>query len=240
MELCQPTILAANDIVSVIITIVVFVVWGIGQLMGAKGQAAKEPKLKGVRRVPKGPQPGAQPPNQADALRRQVEQFLHRVQGEPSDEAEAEPPARSGRVGRPLSQRTESDTDSRSGEGQRGQFSSSQPLSKPLSQSSEKTLRSEGVAEHVARHLGGSQELAEHAEHLGEVVGQTDERLAARLHQKFDHQIGSLQRAEPTAADAQPEEPSVTDDIMQLLSTPDGMRQAILANEILRRPIDRW
>lgn len=89
------------------------------------------------------------------------------------------------------------------------------------------------------RHLPESQ-LAEQAAHLGGQVALSDDRLEARLHEKFDHRLGKLdQRSE-----AQPEptagEESLTGAarIKALLVRPGGVREAVVLSEILRRPTD--
>lgn len=81
--------------------------------------------------------------------------------------------------------------------------------------------------------------MTEQVSHLGEEVGLADDRLEEHLRAKFDHQLGSLrqQEAEPRA----PEEVSaLAAEIHQMLSTPAGLRQLIIANEILNRPESRW
>ena len=98
-------------------------------------------------------------------------------------------------------------------------------------------LRAEPVAEH---RLPESQ-LAEKASHLGERIAKADDRVEARLHEKFDHNLGRLEER-PTKEDA-PMEPAPVGSagrIKQALSTPAGMRDAILLQEILNRPTNRW
>jgi len=95
-------------------------------------------------------------------------------------------------------------------------------------------LRQEGVAEHVASHLS-SKQMIEHAQRLGDEVGLADEKLELRLHQKFDHQLGNLKREENPAA-SQQQKLSVSEEVIKLLHKPGGMRQLVVAQEILRRP----
>lgn len=99
------------------------------------------------------------------------------------------------------------------------------------------------VGRHVAQHLRGPQEIAEHARHLGEEVDQADDKLESHLHQTFDHQLGRLRK---TASDTAAVEhvkpaPDVTiGDIRTMLASPASIRDAIVMAEILRRPEDRW
>ena len=102
------------------------------------------------------------------------------------------------------------------------------------------------VDEHVRQHMGHLKEstLAEQAAHLGEQVAQADDRVAARLHEKFDHKLGKLQarntQRRSEAAAAAVLEPTSAESIAALLANPDSIRNAIVLNEILQRPTDRW
>ena len=77
-----------------------------------------------------------------------------------------------------------------------------------------------------------------HAEMLGSGLKQTDERIQSHIHDKFDHQLGNLGKAtkttEKTAGKSSKKDPAA--EIADMLRKPDGMRQLILAQEILRRP----
>lgn len=100
-------------------------------------------------------------------------------------------------------------------------------------------LRDEDVTEHVRRHLDVS-DITEHASHLAENLEQADERLEDRLHEKFDHDLGSLKDRQPLEQIA----PVVTrqrishlaNDLIQMLKSPKSVRQAIIIAEVLRRP----
>lgn len=80
--------------------------------------------------------------------------------------------------------------------------------------------------------------IGEHADRLGEEVGLADEKLAARLHERFDHQLGSLQRSdeetpgsgESTAGDSEETRAAA---LRKALHTSAGIRQAVLLAEIL-------
>ena len=103
----------------------------------------------------------------------------------------------------------------------------------------------ETVAEHVSSHLKRGK-LAEHSSRLGEQVAQADERVEARLHQKFDHTLGDLpaRRAQREAADKKRREKnettSLAEELAAMLATPQGVRQAVILHEVLSRPADRW
>jgi FtsZ-interacting cell division protein ZipA len=92
------------------------------------------------------------------------------------------------------------------------------------------------------RHLPESQ-LAENAAHLGESIATADDRVEARLHDKFDHRLGSY-AARPVTSTSSPSAPvaepaSAAARIRGMLSKPGGARDAMILSEILRFPSDR-
>jgi hypothetical protein len=100
-----------------------------------------------------------------------------------------------------------------------------------------------GVSQHVSQHLDMSS-IRQHTAQLGSEVALADDKLDARLHDKFDHAVGRIKGGQPTAAAAPPtatvsSSPAPTarpSEIAQLLRNPKSIRQAIILNEILRRP----
>jgi hypothetical protein len=88
--------------------------------------------------------------------------------------------------------------------------------------------------------MRGTQQLVQHAQNLGSDVAQADERLQQRLQQKFVHSIGTLTPLTATTVEQRPAGSSAAQDLRALLSRPGGVRQVIIASEILRRPEERW
>jgi hypothetical protein len=94
----------------------------------------------------------------------------------------------------------------------------------------------------VAQHMRGTQEIAEHTRHLGEEVDHADDKLAAHLHQVFDHKLGDLKKSTLEAAAVSPSQASRDGalpgaaSIAHLLVDPQNVRNAIILAEILRRP----
>ena len=85
-------------------------------------------------------------------------------------------------------------------------------------------------------------DVTEHAAHLGEGISRQHDRVEQRLHDKFDHDVGKLNV---------PDDQTVSDDaygyreqtqsrfmseLVGMLSNPRSIGQAIILNEILKRP----
>jgi hypothetical protein len=98
----------------------------------------------------------------------------------------------------------------------------------------------DGVADHVARHLDtSSYEVRE--SRLGKEVGLADENLESRLHNKFDHRLGALDTDDKMASDELDSQvPATPNDIARLLGSAENIRNAIILNEILQPPEHRW
>lgn len=104
----------------------------------------------------------------------------------------------------------------------------------------EKDMRDESVAAHVQRHINTS-EIADHVTHLSDRIEQTDERLEARLHKKFDHRVGTLDSKPSVQDDVVPvvkgeDISGLAKDLVEMLNSPKSVRQAILIAEVLKRP----
>jgi hypothetical protein len=90
----------------------------------------------------------------------------------------------------------------------------------------------------------GSAEMGRHASSLGAEVDQADDRLEARLHKTFDHQIGQLK--DTTTAAPVKEVMQSSDALLasmnlpKLLSNAQTIRNAIVLSEVLNRPEHRW
>ncbi len=170
-------------------------------------KGGNKPPQRGPK--PRGPvAPPQQPRTLEEKLRNEVEQFLRKVQGEEPEQ-----------IKRPT-------------------VVTQRPLVVKMESSPQSVLEleppRESVQEHVSKHMSTA-DVTQHVGTLGAEVGQADEKLEAHLQQKFQHQIGALehrqQRAEP-----QRRQNKAAAEIAALLRTPTGMRQAIIASEILRRP----
>ncbi len=103
------------------------------------------------------------------------------------------------------------------------------------------------VAEHVQEHIRGGV-FDERLSRLGEDVDASDDRMEEHLHEYFEHDLGQLGAKTARASDSildddspgQQRKPEKPVDYLALLQNPQSIRQAIILNEILARPTDRW
>jgi hypothetical protein len=104
-----------------------------------------------------------------------------------------------------------------------------------------------GVRSHVSQHLN-TRDFDQRAAQMGQ--GEKNDRaMQSHMHKVFDHQLGSLAPA-ATSDPPMPQDDSQGSDnsnsagtaqgLIALLRDPSQVRQAIIMNEILRRPEDRW
>ncbi len=109
------------------------------------------------------------------------------------------------------------------------------------------------MTEHVQKYLD-TEEFSRRGAQLGEEVAQADRQIDQRLQQVFDHELSHIE-AVPGEAAVPPAVVEPADSleaaggmapvvsavgIAELLATPELLGQAIVLNEILRRPEDRW
>lgn len=251
----QPVL--ALDVGQIVVGLIALVMVIIRQLLEANKNA-------GAKRVqqplPQPPQP--QNPNkapapaagqQADPLRAQVEEFLRRAgqaaqqnpprpQTAPVSQIEmlVKPPQPPDPriIGQPLRQAEWRQTASSSASPQ-----SAVGTEKARNARSGKSRKRKSVAEHVAEQVTARAEnLASHASKLGQRIVAEDAQFDVQLKSKFDHTVGTLGGSEVSATATST--PAMSDtpagQLAAMLANPSGIRQAVIVNEILRRPSDRW
>jgi hypothetical protein len=252
-------LLADAEVISALVGLGILLLSVIKQIMDAnkKAQPAAprpQPAVAKAAGAGGGPPAGGA---QADPLRNQVEEFLRRA-GQPPQAAEAKPVGRPERKAaneievlidemprerrplaeplRPLASTTSAPPSPPPR--QTGKVKSDRPKSTPRSPKPRRTSVAEHVAENVAAR---SRNLAQQASNLGRRIIQEDAQFDEQLKAKFDHAVGTLGSSATTSA----QEPTVAANspaasIAAMLANPDGVRQAVLINEILRRPSERW
>jgi flagellar motility protein MotE (MotC chaperone) len=244
-----PLLLAApgwQEIFSVFAAIVFFVVWLVNQISDAKKQQRARDQVSVEPPQPSEERGAAPPASQADPLRAQVDDFLRRAGKQPAVQravptAQQRKPA--GREEIVVLLDDSVAAPQRQASIERKKLPSAMlapPRSAPKPRGGK--LRPQSVSEHVAGHSGAStQQFREEVADLGERVKQADEQFDRQLNQKFDHKLGTL-GSRSSASDQPVESVAATPaaNIAAMLASPAGVQQAIIINEILRRPTDRW
>ena len=242
MQPITPILLAAlQDILSAIVPIIFIVIWVLSQVLGNRNQVAKPPQ--------RAPQQPVQPPKN---ISDEIESFLKQVANDrgaqppaevelldPDDVELLEPQVKAPRRPAPLRASIEP--------------VALAPVRAELADDSPRpVLASRGkVSAHVEEHIGTSS-FAERTSQLGEEVDQIDDDVDERIQKEFDHQVGRLAHLESTPADAAfdrrdagvwgeaKSDTLVADSLAAVFRDPASIRQAIILNEILRPPTDRW
>ncbi len=250
--------LFAVDVGEILVGLVALIFVIIRQLLEANKSAGvnkvKPPAIP--QRQPENPNKAPAPAagQQADPLRAQVEEFLRRA-GRPAQQGQSRPqsgqpsqievlvnpsqPAEQRSIGQPLRQAEWRNTPSSPAPAPQ----SAAGTERARTARGGKTRRRKSVAEHVAEQVTSRAEnLAAQASKLGQRIAAEDQQFDTKIKSKFDHTIGTLSGSEDSST-TEPTQPPVETPAAQLaamLANPGGIRQAVLVNEILRRPSDRW
>jgi hypothetical protein len=230
-----------ETLIKAIIGGIMMILWAAGHLLSDKGKA--KPPARPRPQAPPGQAPGGgaagKPASLEESLRHEVEEFMRRAQGrEPAAPAKrpTTPPPQPQRgpqrkpQSKPAARQQPAKTPPR-------RLADSRQPSPIAIEEGRGALTGATISQHVAEHLGGVKAIATHAQTLGADVAQADERMEAHLQEKFSHRLGALaQQKAPTQA----VESSTAKDLLKLLSQPGGAKTMIIANEILRRPEERW
>jgi hypothetical protein len=263
MNHALPPILLADfvEVIGSVAFLFGLLMWVINQIREANKPAAP-PRGRPAAAAPQ-PQPQAgvkAAGQQADPLRNQVEDFLRRAGRAPQGNQPGPAGQRRVRAGGPPEIEVLVNDDAAPGE--------RRPLAEPLRPSDRPAMPSkqaaaelrkpspprrpaaprqerETVAEHVAENVAArGRALAEQASRLGQRIIEEDHQFDVQLKAKFDHTVGTLTGSAVAAAEqaaaAASFEARPAAQIAAMLANPEGVRQAIVINEILHRPSDRW
>lgn len=265
MQIFHAAILAArfDDLLKILPIFLFLIFWVMGQIAEAKKKArlAKTGQLPGT--TPAATAAAGAGENKsapADPLRQQVDDFLRRAERQT---ATAPTQAAAGTATPSPTRPSLADRDrieillpSASTSANRPPLSTPQrtavaksPTPPPRTQNPTRPpqvpkRRSQSVAEHVAEHVTSAvKQISDEASRLGERVASVDKQFGAQL-QKFDHEIGTFGDRRGALSQApQPAAEVVVNpalEIAAMLSGGDGMRRAVILNEIFRRPEERW
>ena len=207
------------ELIELIVIVVVGILAAIGRMMAATQQAGR----------PGGnPQPPARPTpvNASD----EIEEFMRRAAAKPR------PAAGAGPVRRPPQPQLRPPVE----KPEQAQVGTDEPVGAKIGKQVDRDL--------------DTQEFTKRSTELGSEVAQADREIDQRLHQVFDHHVSNLELMPGEAAAApvavgpvELTEQSLLDipatfatGLTDLLADPDSVRQAIVLNEILHRPEERW
>lgn len=179
------------------------------------------------------PRPGGpvSPPDEDERHRQEIEVFLRRAAGKQdeqiAEDVEIIEPEQERRQQRPLRPRKVLEAE----------------VIEDVDVVSE-TMLAASISETTRRLLPS--QFAKHP-HLAEDIEQADEKLADHLHATFDHKLGRLgaEEAKEVALARVQSGKGLTSrltaaEFAEMLKTPAAARNAIILNEILRRPEHRW
>jgi hypothetical protein len=266
MGLELPLVLAdVGEVIGSVIALLMTLLWVLRQVFEAKkevprqggGAAAAGKPAQPAAAAGAGAKPGGQ---QADPLRAQVEEFLRRAgRGQGKQPGGQQRPAGAAAhrdievlLGdepaltperRPLAEPLrpiEPAVATASTRPQQPEALKARPGRRPQ-QLKQRDAVSEHVAENVAAH---AKAISEQTARLGQRIIEEDHQFDVQLKAKFDHTVGTITGSPVTATEqaaaaiTAAETPAAQ--IAGMLANPDGVRQAIVLNEILRRPSDRW
>lgn len=242
-----PLLADIGEVLGAIITLGAVIFWVISKIAEANKAAQK----RAVRPAAQGAvQGGGQPAGrQADPLRNQVEEFLRQAnQAKPPKQAaaplrKAAPPVREiellvDEVPPPTTRRTiGAPMPSVAAQQSIPTLADKMQARRQAPARKRKTLAEEADERAAAR----TKAIAQKVSHLGERIISEDKQFDDQLKAKFGRAVGTL--AAETVRESVPATPareSPATQIGAMLANPDGVRQAIVLNEILSRPMDRW
>lgn len=233
---------AAGEVWEMLVGLLFFIMWTVAQLLGGRQEAkAKKKQRRPVELEPieppadwrnEGAAPAPQPRNQEEALRSEVEEFLRRAQGKPERAQPQEPHRAQPQLPQPQDARSQPSV-------------MPPPREKPRRQKPRQPAESDPSSPRQSRKKkqASTQTFTTRSKNLGASGAQAKQRMESHLHEAVDHQVGSLEHQEATDAETVSTEIPLVDnqndiaaEIAEMLRSPQGVRQLIIANEILKRP----
>jgi hypothetical protein len=234
--------LNVGDVIEILVIIVIVVITAIGQIAAKmrKPQPPLGPQAPFGPQAPGGPKPPQQRPQTPKSVKEEIEQFIRRATQQA--ETGGKPPRQLAPARRVAQSRKDAPLPSSA------PAKSPQPIQAQVVR--ERPVGGE-VSEHVRKYLD-EKEFVQRASSLGGEIAQADDKIEQHLRNVFEHKISHLAgRAGETAVAPAPvptgffqdEVPAVSAagvGLAVLLNNIDNLRQAIVLNEILQRPVDRW
>jgi hypothetical protein len=242
----QPLLADIEEVLGALVGLIALVLWVIQRIAEATKDIKKQPANERQAIPQAAAAPGGQPPmgQQADPLRNQVEEFLRRAGAQQPNQGPQQPrrpaPVQEIEVlldDDALAERPRARVPLRQSEPKAAVARSQKPPRKSVSPPKRKSLAERATERAAAR----AESLSKQVSQLGQRVISEDQQFDTQLKAKFDHTVGTLAGQTLPSSELVPVETSTpAGQIAAMLANPDGVRQAIVLNEILRRPVDRW
>jgi hypothetical protein len=241
--------LLAVDLTHIAITLVVLFFAVMKQLFDSSKESSKKKTVANAGPRPQQPQPQLQPGpprpvqggDQADPLRSQVEEFLRRASKPPEKESSRQQPQPQRRPPSEIELLVEGENRLRTSP---AAAAAKAAVAADKKRATRRPSKRQTVAEHVEEQVAArSQSIAQKASNLGQRIVTEDQQFDNQLKAKFEHKLGALSvtAAPLTSAEQQAAAPATpAARVAAMLANPDGVWQAVVINEILSRPSDRW
>jgi hypothetical protein len=247
------------EVLGALVGLIALVFWVIQRIIEATKEAGPQGRPAGQPPQAQAAPPGAPRPagQQADPLRGQVEEFLRRAgQGQQPNQGGAAAPRRPAAQAQEIEVLLDDEAlaerrparqplrprEEKPAAASRPAASAKVPgiqrtQRRPVTPRERKSLAERSSERAAAR----AEALAQKVSHLGKRVIEEDQQFDVQLKAKFDHTVGTLAGQTVASSELVPvESTTAAGQIAAMLANPDGVRQAIILNEILRRPMDRW
>ena len=254
--LTQPLLADIGEIIGGIVGLVALLFWVIKQISEAGKAMGGQPaqpagEMPQAQAAPQGaPRPAGQ---QADPLRNQVEEFLRRAgRGQQPNQGGQQPrrlPQQSQEIevlldDDALAERRPARVPPRPMEGRPAVSrqaptppSDQRPARRSVIPKKRVTLAERATERAAVR----AETLSKQVSQLGKRVIDEDRQFDVQHKAKFDHTVGTLTGQTGSPTELEPvASTSPAGQIAAMLASPEGVRQAVVLNEILQRPSDRW
>jgi len=214
-------------------------IWALNQYFGSRNKQAPPAR----NNPPQPPRPGQQPGGQKGLLD-EVEQFLKDARKQVQRQQNPQQPSQRNQPPPMPQQANRKQKQQAAKKAAKARPQPARPLaeSRPL----DDIERGSSVAEHVREHIGNDRfdtsQFDERAGNLSHLQQTTEQDIGAHVRSVFDHQVGTMTSGSALSGPAAeaPAGPTPAQQLFVMIRDPQGMRNAVLLQEILRPPLDRW
>ena len=254
----HPLWAAGRDWIATLILLVFVLLPAIGQFISKLFEAQKEAARRAARQAQGGGVPAGR--GGQDPIEREIAEFLRRVTGQPDRPKSRQAPAQPRGGPRPLAQEPAGRRPVRPGP-KPSRRAAPRPSSAPpvLAEGVPEAPLGQGVGKQAEQFLR-TEELEAQTAQLGSALSQIDQKLEARLREKFDRELQDMGRLPSGPSDVSLDLPggpadtlgmeamygvpslpaTVGTGLTSLLATAESVREAIILYEILQPSWQRW